>query len=76
MSFSPSATKTMFTQKRLLAEWEKMSGINYARRKRKEERRGPQKKEEKICKRFARGTKGLCNGGIAVCRAGPTKFLN
>lgn len=73
--FTLTATKTMFTQKRLLAEWEKMSGINYARREaQKKSVEARKKKEEKFANALQGGTKGLCNGGDSSLQGGTNEI--
>ena len=73
--FTLTATKTMFTQKRLLAEWEKMSGINYARREaQKKSVEARKKKGEKFANALQGGTKGLCNGGDSGLQGGTNEI--
>ncbi len=73
--FTLTATKTMFTQKRLLAEWEKMSGINYARREaQKKSVEARKKKAEKFANALQGGTKGLCNGGDSGLQGGTNEI--
>lgn len=73
--FTLTADETKFTQKRLLAEWEKMSGINYARREaQKKSVEARKKKDEKIANALQGGTKGLCKEGDSDLQAGTNEI--